>query len=344
MGAHESTFTPGTFCCYERGGCTRTRTRTTTGRHGVATRSRHRVVLSWPEVSAGGLSRARENETAAFPCRTPPPRIGAPIYTSYRVPRTELARVGKNPNVHVVPHTVVTTDQPNESCYGYGAATRLSSRPDRFTCHLSTKRFGSVAPRTRTNDTRRPHEPTNSPARSYAERQTDSRAAFPYERTLAWRAPVYQNGVSSCLASIGEATANFPYATIATTSADPTPRHRFRYTPRTARGTPSHTLRHFTRDTALPRPYYSLALGFFTLAEPYKQNPGSRSIFTFKMVWTPLVSGAPFELIMGFADRGATYTELLQRHLSVSPLPCTNFKAENFTYCACPFMNMFFSF
>lgn len=136
-----------------------------------------RSVGRWP------LSRAR-NETAAFPCRTPPPRISAPIYTSYRVPRTELARVGKNPNVHVVPHTVVTTDQPSEPCYGHGAATRLSSRPDRFTCHLSTKRNESVAPRTRINDTREPREPTNSPARSYAKRQTDSRPRFPTSERL----------------------------------------------------------------------------------------------------------------------------------------------------------------
>lgn len=65
MGTHESTFTPGVSWCYERDGYAKTRT--TTGRHGVATRSRHRVVLSWPEVSAGGLSRARETRQRLFP-------------------------------------------------------------------------------------------------------------------------------------------------------------------------------------------------------------------------------------------------------------------------------------
>lgn len=54
------------------------------------TRSRHRVVLSWPEVSAGGLSvaRAKRDGGLLFPVWLPythrhPGRIGAPIYTSY---------------------------------------------------------------------------------------------------------------------------------------------------------------------------------------------------------------------------------------------------------------------
>lgn len=135
------------------------------------------------------LARAKPaRQQRLFPAAytaTPDPR--APIYTSYVVPRcahSTLGRVGKNPNVHVVPHTVVTTNQPSEPCYGHGAATRLSSRPDRFTCHLSTIPFGYVAPRTRTNDTLQPSEPQNSPARSYAKRQTDSRPRFPTSERL----------------------------------------------------------------------------------------------------------------------------------------------------------------
>lgn len=65
MGAHGGTFTRGASCRYccrcscccrrRRRRCSYSRTRTTAGRHGVATRSRHRVVLSRAPKSAGGL-------------------------------------------------------------------------------------------------------------------------------------------------------------------------------------------------------------------------------------------------------------------------------------------------
>lgn len=62
------------------------------------------------------------------------------------------------------------------------------------------------------------------------------------------------------------------------------------------------------------------------------------------MVWTPLVSGAPFELIIGFADRGATYSEMLYWHLSVQPVRYTNFEVKAFYYTAHALLWIYFLF
>lgn len=104
MGAHGGTFTRGASCRYccrcscccrrRRRRCSYSRTRTTAGRHGVATRSRHRVVFSRAPKSAGGLFVGVFRLSLSLSLRLPPfflPYALSPPLLSHSLTRS-LAR------------------------------------------------------------------------------------------------------------------------------------------------------------------------------------------------------------------------------------------------------------
>lgn len=231
MGAHENTFTPRASWCYERDGYARTRT--TTGRHGVATRSWHRVVLSWPKVSAGGLSRAREtSETAAaFPCRVHRHPGSPHQYTLATVSlavHTQLSaawgkirmctRSSTHSSHYRSTERTVLRARGRNATFLAARSIHLSLVNDTVRIRCATHSYQRCSSTERTNE-------FTCAAQRKAARPTRERVSL---RANAWRAPVYQNGVFSCLASIGEATANFPYGDSYGQRRPYTPRHRFR--------------------------------------------------------------------------------------------------------------------